>query len=357
MRVAQVCPRYWPYIGGVEVHVEDVSTELAKRGFEVEVLTTYSSDDMLVEDEQKAIKIKRFKSYAPRESYHFSSELNRYLYDYSNDYDIVHAHSYHGFPAFYAARAKDKNRFVFTPHYHGSGHTLFRSLLHKPYKLFGKSIFEKADFVICVSDYEKGLVLENFEINTEKIKVIPNGVNLEEFKSLRKKKRDYRTILYVGRLEKYKGVQYILMAMSKLDHDIFFEIVGSGPYEKRLLELAQQLGIENRVKFFKNLPRPQLLQKYADADLFVLLSAHEAFGLSTAESLAARTPCILAKTSGLVEWIDNKNCFGVNFPINIDELVVLINEVIGKKLGEVNLWDWKKVVDSLTKVYESIVEI
>ena len=61
MRVAQVCPRYWPYIGGVEVHVEDISTELAKRGFEVEVLTTYSSDDMLVEDEQKAIKIKRFK--------------------------------------------------------------------------------------------------------------------------------------------------------------------------------------------------------------------------------------------------------------------------------------------------------
>ena len=91
--------------------------------------------------------------------------------------------------------------------------------------------------------------------------------------------------------------------------------------------------------------------------LFILLSAHEAFGLSTAEALAARTPCILAKTSALIEWVDEQNCFGIEFPINIEELVILIKKVIGKKLGEVDLWDWKRVVDSLSEVYQNIVEM
>jgi len=68
----------------------------------------------------------------------------------SESFDIVHAHSYHAFPALYAAQAKSKNKFIFTPHFHGRGHSLLRSLLHIPYKIFGKTIFPKADKIICV---------------------------------------------------------------------------------------------------------------------------------------------------------------------------------------------------------------
>jgi glycosyltransferase involved in cell wall biosynthesis len=219
----------------------------------------------------------------------------------SDSFDVVHAHSYHAFPALYAAQAKNRNKLIFTPYYHGAGHTFFRSLLHIPYKFLGKNIFRKADKIICVSNYEKSLVVNHFRIGEEKVAVIPNSVNLEEFKCLEMRRKDYRSILYVGRLEKYKGVQYSIKALPKLDHDIILEIVGKGRYKESLVKLARKLGVEDRVKFYQNLPRQKLLQTYVDADLFVMLSKLEAYGICVAEALAAGTPCIVANNSALRE--------------------------------------------------------
>ena len=272
----------------------------------------------------------------------------------SNNYDVVHAHSYHAFPALYAAQAKNRNKLVFTPHYHGTGHTFFRSMLHVPYKFLGKKIFEKADKIICVSKYEKSLVAKNFKVNDEKISIIPNGLNLEEFEGLQKEKKDYRAILYVGRLEKYKGVHCLIKALPMLNNDTVLEIVGKGPYKKSLVKLVRKLGLESRVNFHHNLPKEKLLQKYADADLFVSLSKHEAFGICVAEALASKTPCIVANTSALEEWIDNENCFGIDYPIDVDELGKLINEVIGREIGAVKLYAWDDTVRELSRIYEEI---
>jgi glycosyltransferase involved in cell wall biosynthesis len=85
--------------------------------------------------------------------------------------------------------------------------TRLRTLLHKPYKLFGKKIFRKADKIVCVSNYEKNLLTENFNICEEKIAVIPNGVDVSEFNSLKKPDNVPKTILCVARLEKYKGMK------------------------------------------------------------------------------------------------------------------------------------------------------
>jgi 1,2-diacylglycerol 3-alpha-glucosyltransferase len=119
--------------------------------------------------------------------------------------------------------------------------------------------------------------------------------------------------------------------------------------------LAREMSVSERVRFYQDLPRTELLQKYADADLFVLLSRYEAFGISVAEALASRTPCVVSNTSALAEWIDNTNCFGVNYPVKIEELSRTLNEVIGKRVGEVKLWDWDDVVRRLTEVYDSLV--
>ena len=91
---------------------------------------------------------------------------------------------------------------------------------------------------------------------------------------------------------------------------------------------------------------------YAGAGVFVLLSQHEAFSIVVAEALAAKTPCIVANTSALTEWIDNKNCFGIDYPISNTELAELINTVINKKVSEVRLWDWDEVAQQIARVYE-----
>jgi glycosyltransferase involved in cell wall biosynthesis len=269
----------------------------------------------------------------------------------SDSYDVVHAHSYHAFPALYAARAKGRNKFVFTPHYHGTGHTFFRSLLHIPYKFLGKKIFEKADKIVCVSNFERSLVLKNFKVDEKRVVVIPNGLNLEEFKGLKKRVENCRIILHVGRLERYKGVHYLIEALPKLDDDIVLEIVGKGPFKERLVKLAKKLKVENRVRFFQDLSRSELLQRYLDASLFVLLSKHEAYGICVAEALACGTPCIVADTSALKEWVDNENCLGISYPINLDELVNLVNDVIGKSVAGLKLPDWNEITEKLVRLY------
>jgi glycosyltransferase involved in cell wall biosynthesis len=278
------------------------------------------------------------------------------LREVSGDFDIVHAHNYACFPALYAAQAKSRNKLVFTPHYHGVGHTFFRSLLHKPYKLLGKRIFDKADKIVCVSEYEKNLITTDFILDQEKMVVIPNGVNLQEFATLRRRSKDHRVILYVGRLEEYKGVQYLVRVLPMLGTNEVLEIVGKGSYEKRLSDLAKELNVDDRVKFIRDLPRTELLQKYVDADVFVLLSKHEAYSISVAEALAARVPCVVARTSALRQWVDDVNCFGIDYPINLDELATLIGNAMETNVHEMHIPDWNEIAERTADLYELLLD-
>ncbi len=352
MRIAQVCPRFYPYIGGVETHVYEIARRLAK-DFEVEVLTTDPSGKLPKFEEIDGITVRRFKSFAPQEAYYFSLDLYRYLKRNSEKYDIIHAHNYHAFPAFLAYLNR-RNRFVFTPHYHAHGHTFFRNILHKPYKMVGKRMFEKADAVICVSNYEKNLILKNFNIDVSKIYLIPNGVNLEEFKVAkrikREKDRSFKKILYVGRIEKYKGLDYVVKALKYLDNFIL-EIVGKGSYKPKIIELARDLDVLNRIRFYQDLSREELVRRYAEADVLVLLSRHEAFGMVVAEALASGTPCIVSNTSALIEWVDNRNVFGIDYPIDVPKLAKLIEEVSRVEVRGIKLYTWDDVVKRLIEVY------
>lgn len=350
MKVAQICPRYYPHIGGVEEHVKNISERLAKK-YDVSVFTTDPSGKLPKQEEISGVRVKRFKSFAPNEAYYFSPRMLRELRKVK--FDIVHGHAFHAFPLFFSRYAK-KKKFIVTTHYHGFGHTLVRNLLLKLYKQIGKKTLHDCNKIICVSNYERNLLLSHFEVNAKKVVVIPNGITSDEFKNLKKKEKgEYRKILCVARLEKYKGIEYVLKALQELGEDILLEIVGKGPYRTRLVKLLDRLKLENRVRFFQDLPRKRLLELYASADLFVLLSKHEAFASSVAEALASKTPCIVANSSALKEWIDNKNCFGINCPIDIDELAKLINKVIGKEVRGAKLLDWDDVVRELEKVYDS----
>ncbi|MEM3550312.1 MAG: glycosyltransferase family 4 protein [Candidatus Bathyarchaeia archaeon] len=351
-----MCPRYYPHFGGVEENVRRISETLACK-HDVTVLTTDPAGNLPKVEYINDVRVLRFKGWAPNEACSFSRGLRNYIMERSGCFDVVHAHSYHAFPALYTALAKAKKRMVFSPHYHGTGHTFIRKMFHIPYRvLLGKKIFMKADKVICVSNFEESLVLKHFKVERAKVIVIPNGLNFEEFRSLEKNRESnpsHRKILYVGRLEKYKGVQYLVKALAKLDNDIILEVVGKGPYKKSLVRLAKRLRVDSRIRFFQDLPRHRLLHKYAEADLFALLSRYEAYGISLAEALASRTPCIVANTSALREFVDNKNCFGVDYPVDIDMLAELTLKIIGKDVNGLKFPSWMEVAEKTFEVYSS----
>lgn len=348
MKILQVCPGYFPAIGGVEEYVKNVSERLA-REHEVTVFATDPSGKLPKEDSINGVLVRRFKGVSPQNAYHLSiamlQELRR------SEFDIVHGHNYHAFPLFFSRYAR-KKRFIVTPYYHGHGHSTVRDLLIKLYKLFGQKIFREADKVIAVSNYEKDLLVKDFKIADDKLAIIPIGIDFKEFKEFKKLGKRHKTILCVGRLEEYKGAQYVIQALPMLDEEVRLEIVGNGIYKENLLGLTKGLGLEDRIDFYQDLPREGLLRKYAMADLLVLLSKFESFSIVVAEALASKTPCIVANTSALTEWVDNKNCFGVDYPVNIAQLAKSINEVIGREVGEVKLWDWDEVVGETVMIYK-----
>lgn len=347
MKILQVCPKYYPFIGGVDQHVRNISERLVHE-HEVTVFTCDPSGQLPREELLNGVKIWRFRSFSPQDAYHISLSMLRELRHSS--FDVVHGHSYHAFPLLFSRYAKRK-RFIITSHYHGHGSTKLREVLFKGYKPFGQTVMREADVVIAVSQYEKALLVKDFKI-ADKVLVIPNGIEVREFKTLKPCQKTHMSILSVGRLEEYKGIQFIIQALPLLNKNIHLNIVGSGSYKEKLIDFAKTLGVKDRVEFHHDLSKSELLAKYVNADLFVLLSKYEAFGIVVAEALAARVPCVVANTSALTEWIDNQNCFGIDYPISVERLAQLINDTIGQAVGDVKLWDWDDVVAETLKVYK-----
>jgi glycosyltransferase involved in cell wall biosynthesis len=339
----------------VQTHVEELSLRLVKMGMDIEVLTTDPTHRLRDEEVVRGVRVRRFKSWAPNDSYYFSPSLKKYLARNSNTYDIVHVHNYHALPALYGAQTKKSSCLVFTPRYHGSGHTYFRNLLHIPYKYFGRSIFDKADKVICLSKHERDIVLSNFKLRAGKLVLIPNGISKQEFVGLRKTRDTHRSnILCVSRLEKYKGIDWLIKVLPRLDTSVSLQVVGSGPHKRSLMQLSRRLALQDRVEFHSNLDREELLQLYSNANVFVLLSTHEAFGNAVAEALASGTHCIVAYGSALEQWVDNENCFGINFPVDLEHLAELITRAIEKDAAgpaTARLLDWDDVARMLHEVY------
>jgi glycosyltransferase involved in cell wall biosynthesis len=160
-------------------------------------------------------------------------------------------------------------------------------------------------------------------------------------------------------LTSYKGAQYLVEVMPKLPKDVRLKIVGGGPMKPFLEKRAFELDVSGRVDFYSNLLRKDLLQMYADADVFALLSRYEAYSIVVAEALAAGTPCVIAKTSALTEWDDGTTCLGVDFPINLNELAERIKSLLGGRLEKrlfskwygKKIMDWDRVAQELEKTY------
>jgi glycosyltransferase involved in cell wall biosynthesis len=345
MKIAEVCPRYRPYIGGVETHVEELSRRLIRKGHEVTVLSTDPSGRLPRGETIEGVAVKRFSAFAPGDSYYFSSSLRSFLKK-AGDFDVVHAHGYHAFPAYYAASAKAR-KFIFTPHYHGHGHTLFRDLLLKPYALLGRRIFDRADRVICVSEFEKSLVCRDFKCD-DRVEVVPNGVNKAEFEGVEPYPKGLKVILYVGRLEEYKGVQYAIRALPFLPwHRL--HIIGKGPYKDTLAREAVAAGVIDRVAFMVEQTREELLRWYATADVFIMLSKFEAYGITVAEALTAGVPCVVANGSALSEFVGD-SCNGIDLPISGEKLAEYITAARFNGMPR-NVLDWDEVVGRVLKVY------
>jgi glycosyltransferase involved in cell wall biosynthesis len=263
------------------------------------------------------------------------------------DADVVHAHNYHAFPLFFAALGVTDTRFVVTTHYHGESASRFRDVLLSLYRPIGRWAVGQADEVIAVSEWDRDRLYEDFDVGAT---VIPNGVDVERFANTEHEKRERPYLLCVGRLEEYKGIQHAIRALPELPE---YELVvaGSGPYREELERIAREEDVYDRMAFLGFVDSSRLPPLYAGADVYIALSEFESYGMTVAESLAARTPCVIRDTGGLSDWCAET---GVRCLTDISPSTVAENVVEAvDDAADVNLATWDDVASRVSNVYRS----
>ncbi|WP_305785149.1 glycosyltransferase family 4 protein [Symbioplanes lichenis] len=290
MRIALVSKRYPPHTGGVEEHVSALATEYARQGDDVVVLT-YGTGPRPAQDVVDGVEVRRFPLSCTVPNFEYSRALAEHLGMVHGGFDVVHAHSYHALPALSAARVRPAS-FVFTPHYHGTGHSALRSALHRPYRLVGRQIVGRAGRVVCVSAAEQALLLRHFPEAAGRCVVVPNGIrrpdpapDLTRHHWAAEIRRS--DLVTVGRLESYKGVDHAITALAGLPGRTRLHVLGEGPHRAALAVRAARSGLSKRVFFHGRLPRPALDAALQRCGAVLSLSRHEAFGLVLGEALAA----------------------------------------------------------------------
>jgi glycosyltransferase involved in cell wall biosynthesis len=312
MRIAQVVAAYHPHVGGVETHVQRLALGCAETGDKVTVLT-HQLDDSPAEEWTSAVHVLRFPLTVKARNYLVSVSLFRYLKTHASDFDLVHAHSYHTLMGHAAIRTELP--FVFTPHYHGTGHDAVRAALHHVYRPLGSRQFRMADAVICNSEAEQRLVAKDFPWTTAKLTTIlpgtdpispaPNDHGLELVEPI---------ALVVGRLERYKNVGLIIDAFRKVPFPASLVVVGEGPDRARLERYAEAHEPGQQVLFTGRIPDEMLHQLFARASVVVSASDHEAFGLSVAEGLASGARVLASAIPAHVEIVEKA---GADAPITL----------------------------------------
>jgi glycosyltransferase involved in cell wall biosynthesis len=294
MRIVYATPSYFPRIGGVEYVAKSVAERLAKMGHEVTVITGEPEAEKPREEEINGVHVIRWPTWAPSGAYHIPKKRDRLgnlLRKLLNDADVVHIHSAHAvltvWTAATARRISPGMRIVFTPHYHGTGHSTLRRLLWIPWRRYVARAVEAADAIHAVSPREAGLIKSHYPQAGGKITVIPNGVEEDVFSHRwRGAHSDY--MIYAGRVERYKRLEVAVELARKLGLRLL--VVGRGPHWEKLRRYARRHGVS--LELLDPQPRPDYLRLLAGARYAVNPSRQEAYSIFAAEALAMAVPTI-----------------------------------------------------------------
>lgn len=357
VRIALVSKRFPPHTGGVEEHVSALAAEYERHGDRISVLTC-ATGTRTTSERLGGVDVHRFALSVRAPNFEYSRALALFLRAARDEFDVVHAHSYHALPALSAARVRPR-AFVFTPHYHGTGHSPLRSALHPLYRPLGRQIADAAGRVVCVTGAERDLFLAHFPRAAGKVEVIPNGTRRPEPGGHGGPAEVRATdLVTVGRLESYKGVDHAIAALRQLPDDVRLHVIGEGPARGAAEAQAAGAGVRGRVFFHGRLPRPSLDRAVAECGAVLCLSRHEAFGLVLAEALVAGARVVASDIPAHRSVVTDAGAGGMVTFWNErrDDLAATVRATLARPAVPqvVNLPDWPEVAARTRAVYAHV---
>lgn len=225
-----------------------------------------------------------------------------------SSFDLVHAHDWMTFPAAVALKAETGKPFVAHVHsleFDRSGSNGDRRI--EEIERFG---LEHADLIIAVSYMSRGLIHQHYGVPLDKIFVVHNGVYAPEVVRPYRQARGWPTkvVLFLGRITFQKGPEYFVEAAAKVvtrTPDVLFVMAGTGDLLPRMIDRVKQLGLTDNFYFPGFLRGQEVEQIFSLADVYVMPSVSEPFGIAALEAISFETPVIISRQSGVSEVLSH----------------------------------------------------
>jgi len=378
---------YPPLIeGGLARHVRKLSENLVDQDVEVHVLTR-GHEESPPEEERGGVIVHRVREpERPRELGEFVTWVEHMNADMlaagvelgdRYDFDLVHGHDWLVAVAGDHLAKRFRCPLVVTIHATEYGRHQGWVNDHPQSHIHGveKWIANRAERVITCSSYMREHVADIYGLEERRIAVIPNGIDptelvpVDDLDRLRAKfaAPDERLVLLVGRLVYEKGFQLALEALPGLIErlgDVRFIVAGSGTHEAELRKQASELGLDEHGTFLGWIGDDVLHSLYRIADLTVVPSIYEPFGLVALEAMASGCPCLVADTGGLREVVPNESV-GLRFRSRDPESLGTMAErlladdelrerLVAEAQEHVLTFDWADVARQVAAVYEGV---
>jgi glycogen synthase len=319
VRIALLPSAFAPHVGGVEILTDRLARNLVSSGHHVEVWTARTPGDAIADDEQMdGLRIRRFVFAGPRASLgHMArwpmaatktvAQMNNALRQFRPD--VLHVECF-GANGVYASGVSALRRVPLVV-------TLQGETFMDDDDIYEKSIFlrtglrlglRRAEVVTGCSRFTLDDAIRRFGLESGKAEVIFNGVDLEEVELSKARSCFDRFVLALGRIEHRKGFDLLIEAWSAVagrHQGVGLVIGGTGSELSRLRSLVSERRLEDRVHFAGQVSRPEVGALMNAADVFVMPSRVEAFGIVVLEAWRAGTPAIVTANGGTTEFVQD----------------------------------------------------
>jgi glycosyltransferase involved in cell wall biosynthesis len=390
--------------GGQNIFVLYLARYLSKRGVHVDIYTRWDKRNKKeVVNITSLVRVIRIKSgprhYVPRDTLfkhidEFAANVIKKIEAENIKYDVIHANYWFSGLIGLEIAKKIKIKTIFT--FHSIGKIRYQVLRKFKEQKINNFLFKKRmeceqkivdnyDAVISTSPVEKAIIKRVFRANGGKVEVIPIGVDTNIFKRVnrlkaRKKlgwKEQNKILLYVGRIEWRKGIGTLFYALKELVQnmpDLTLYIVGGAKSKsakslesaerERLEKIAEDLGIGDRVFFLGSKTHKILYQYYSAADLSVVPSYYEPFGIIPLESMSCGTPVVASRTGGLKYTVVNGETGYLSRPRDYIDLARQIKKALAmgpehfrdKCLKRIeDNFSWEKIIDQYVNFFVKFI--
>ena len=311
MKLAVVTETFYPFLGGSSKRYFEVLRRLVKRGFEVDLYTVRLSGDWKVEENIEGINVFRtrlvMKDFITGDGFRsvskvllFSSYSRRKVE--GGGYDVVEVNHCPIFPVlFLGLGVKKPISVTFHEVWFSQWYMYVPRKFYAPLGIMLEKLYVKLpDAAVAVSKTTANRLNSLLKMEESRIKVIPNGVNHELFEKCGIEKDDAR-IIYVGRLNPHKRVEWLIEAFAALRREfngIRLDIVGDGPLRNFYEDYARRKGVSSSVIFHGRVNDNVLIGLLKRAYIYVLPSIREGQSITTLEAMAAGTPQVVVEYDG-----------------------------------------------------------